>query len=344
MKKISVAGIFVLLLCLFAWGIKPVIAQDFTQIEKPLSVDESDLVNKVPKGSVIYHRADGVTEVRSSNDELVLIANNDEAALVPTPNGLKRATHVVQIPSGSKIIEEGKNITKIYDGDDCILTVVEQGNDGKSGYAIPDWDEWIEWSHDWSVDNIDWFRAYWEVPFDPPLPDNDAVDFLLNAITNQQGNKIIQPVLEWNQLGSNRWTGAAWYAGVTTYRATPVNASEGNLIRGTMSYIGSSVWYIEFYNSSTSSSSSFYSGYSGFNEQDDNLAIFCALEGENIDDNNDVPGDTGFYNMEFEYNNSTVDIQWQATVESVPGLSGLSVGRDTSAPIDDTWITLYTAN
>lgn len=340
MKRLHLFGIVILLLFgLLAWGIGPVIAQEYTKIDKPFGIDESDTVHKIPKGSTIYHRPGGITEIRSANTDLILTAKNSEAALITTPNGLRRATHVVQVPPDARIIEEG-NITRIYDEKRCILTVVEQENNRKSGYTVPDWDDWIEWSHDWSVDEIDWFRAYWEVPFDPKEPDDHAIDFLFNGIEDQQGNTIIQPVLEWNQVGSGRWTGAAWYSNGTSYRATPVNASEGDLIRGTIDHYYGNLWYIQFYNVDDSTSSSLLT--SALGQGDEDLAIFCALEGENIDDNNDVPGDTGFYDMEFKHDGNTVDIEWDDEVENVPGLTGLDVVYDTSPPVDDTWVVLYT--
>lgn len=32
------------------------------------------------------------------------------------------------------------------------------------------YDGWIEQANDWSVANLDWFKAYWEVPNSPPKP------------------------------------------------------------------------------------------------------------------------------------------------------------------------------
>jgi hypothetical protein len=79
---------------------------------------------------------------------------------------------------------------------------------------------------------------------------------------------------------------------------------------------------------------------------DEDLAVFCALEGWSIGDDDDVPGDIYFCDMEFEYNGSNVDIQWNAYIDSGFDqiLSNLDVDFDNNPPIDDSWVTLYTDN
>jgi hypothetical protein len=345
-KKLHLVVIAALLIIgLLTWGIGPVMAQDnaeLTKINKPFGVGQSDsaFAHNIPRGSTIYQRADGITEIRDANNRLILTAKDNEAALLPTPGGLRRATHILQLPPDSRIKIDG-NITKIYEGERCILTAVERGSKTSSKEVIPDFDGWIEWTEDWTVAELDWFRAYWEVPSAPPNPDNDVVDFLFNAIETDAGNIIIQPVLEWNWGGSSEWTGAPWVVRDSpsfSSRGSTIAVSTGDTIRGTMRWDDwSSDWYTAFRNLSTGQGTELSVG--GIPDTYQDVAVFCTLEGYNIYDNNDVPGDTTFYDMEFEYNSSTVDITWEGDFGYFPYLSGLYI-----TIYSDNKVTLNTAN
>ena len=317
-------------------GIIPVAAQEppdegkvYTEVTLPLSTETVADVHTIPRGSVIYHFDDGTTEIYGPNNEFILAARDSEAALIPAPGGPARATYVYQIPNGSRIDTEG-DTTYVYEGETCILTVVNQSEASitKGSRTLPppppNYTGWIECSRDESVAAIDWFRAYWAVPSSPPQHGSTTVDYLFNGIV--KSTVIIQPVLEYNFHYDGEWTGAAWYVWDGWYRSAEVSVSTGNTIRGTTSwgttYAG--YWDIEFKNTSTGISTHCHTNKIS---TDLNLKIYCALEGVRVYKDGDVPGDTTFYSMTFKHDGSTVDITWDDYVwpEAEEILTGLGV-------------------
>jgi len=149
-------------------------------------------------------------------------------------------------------------------------------------------------------------------------------------------------VLEWNNRGVEEWTGSAWYGiGDDYYSSTPIDADAGNTIYGTMYSLWPNsatpiTWTTVFKNNTTGQSTS-------INTQlpTTNLAVFCALEGYELDDDDDVPGDTTFHHMSFKTSltGSAVDITWNEWIESGTGLTGLDVDI-----WSDSTIALKTAN
>jgi hypothetical protein len=71
------------------------------------------------------------------------------------------------------------------------------------------------------------------------------------------------------------------------------------------------------------------------------LKIFCTLEGKELDDNDDIPGDTTFHDMQVkDGNGNTIDISWgEHTPGSNWGLTGLNVDV-----VSDAEVVLYTEN
>jgi hypothetical protein len=320
--------------------------QSYAIIDAPFSTEEVENIYSIPRGSTILHSDDGITKVYNNAGQLLLSARDSEAYTLATPNGLAKATHVYEVPDGSFIYHVG-NTTIVYSGGECVLTVINQQRNNES--IVPDLSEWIEQANDWSVSALDWFRAEWDCPSDPPDPDNDAVNFIFNAIEPNYGLAIIQPVLEWNYGSSGCWTGTAWvvWDGGSYRSVSHVSVSEGDTIRGTMQFSPTipytNWWEVDFWNVSEGTHSMLWT--SRINTDED-LAVFCALEGWSIGDDDDVPGDIYFCDMEFEYNGSNVDIQWNAYIDSGFDqiLSNLDVDFDNNPPIDDSWVTLYTDN
>jgi len=97
--------------------------EEYVIITAPFTVSDEDGY-RIPQGSVVYHLENGITEVYGPDDELILKAIDYEASLVPTPGGLRRATHVFHVPNGTHIYGEG-NVQEFYLGDTLILTVVD---------------------------------------------------------------------------------------------------------------------------------------------------------------------------------------------------------------------------
>ena len=235
MKKLLMLNVvFLLLIGLILSLAGPVVAQDNepTKVAGSFSIDQSGPGQKIPRGSIVRHLENGITEVYKRDNSLMMRSLDLEAAMVATPSGLARATHVYVVPSGSEINTRG-NTTDVYENNTLILRVIDSGV-----LAVPQFSGWIEQANNWSVSNLDYFGANWVVPSRPPGPGTDVVDFLFNAIEPQTGSAIIQPVLEWNQAGSGGWTLRSWYGPVNGnyYCSSPVAASSGNSISGVMSY------------------------------------------------------------------------------------------------------------
>lgn len=314
MKKLHLVGIVALLLIgLLAWGIGPAFAQgeDYKKIDKSLSPLEGDDVHSIPVGSVIYHLPNGITEVRGPNNELVFKARDSEASLVTTPFGPQRATHVFEVENGSLIDEAVKGeITRVYKDDVLVLTVVNKDK-GSRVPAPAMGDRWIEWAEDETVSELEYFDADWEVPADPDSPGANTIVYLFNGIEPDEGGKIIQPVLEWN---SGYWYGRSWYVwgdGPNDYyRSTYINVDGDDEVRGTMEYgeVYANFWYVEFYNIDEDESTGFYTN--ALSNED--LMVYVTLEeGQDVDGDEDIVGDTLFHNMSFEDSlGSPVAISW----------------------------------
>lgn len=113
----------------------------FTKINAPLTLDGTKPGTDIPRGSVVYHWANGITEVYGPDKELVFIAKDSEAAMLPhpTPPGQvaspNPATHAYQVPSGTSIrddVKEGNDtVTRMYLGNRLILTVIKKAEDYK---------------------------------------------------------------------------------------------------------------------------------------------------------------------------------------------------------------------
>jgi len=193
-----------------------------------------------------------------------------------------------------------------------------------------------------NVNSLSMFDAYWKVPVDPPHPNNDAVDFLFNAITPQVGSGIVQPVLEWNQLDSGRWTCRAWcVSGTDKFYSDPLYVSEGDEIQGLMSW---NSWYNEWFICVTDTAANkqkyIYSDFVG----DSNLEVYAALEGTYLQDNGDVPGDTTFYNMNLRDSNFNPagDVTWVKWID--PSASNYLTGLDVDIISNPDKVKLHTAN
>jgi len=340
-KGFGIVATMLLAALLIAATIVPVVGattptSESVRITAPLSPMQSDSIYSIPPGSVIDHSADGMTTVYAPNGTCILTAQDSKADMIGTPAGKSLpATHLHQVPSGSHICTIGDGVTKVYKNETCILTVVNRDQEGD---AIPDVDGWIECSHDWSVDELWEFNAYWHVPSSPPSPESGTIDFLFNAIEPSTAGAIVQPVLEWNQAGSGRWTGSAWTgSGGDYYHSDPIDASVGDRIKGILAWDDDyNSWFIDFYDMTTGEQTYIWSNDVG----DTGLAVFTALEGYGVEDDTDVPGDTTFYDMSFRDSDfNIVDITWDEWIMSGGPLTGLEVER----PSDER-VKLHTAN
>ena len=102
----------------------------FTKITAPLTLDGTKPGTDIPWGSVVYHWADGITEVYGPDNNRIFIAKDSSAAVIIGPGGGRAATHGYQVPSGARIDGDvmvgNDKVTKIYMGDSLIMTIIEK--------------------------------------------------------------------------------------------------------------------------------------------------------------------------------------------------------------------------
>jgi hypothetical protein len=108
---------------------------EFTKITAPLTLNGEEPSTDIPWGSVVYHWANGITEVYGADNNRIFIAKDSEAAMLPHPSAPGQpsespATFIYQVPSGAHITKgESDNITEIYLDEVLILTVIEKSED-----------------------------------------------------------------------------------------------------------------------------------------------------------------------------------------------------------------------
>ncbi len=97
------------------------------------------------------------------------------------------------------------------------------------------------------------------------------------------------------------------------------------------------MWFIDFYDITKSQQKYLYCNFI----DDTGLEIYCAFEGYDLDDDDDVPGDTNFHDMVFLDSDGSIDITWQGRVDSDADddLTGLQVQI-----YNDARVKLHTAN
>ena len=102
----------------------------FTVITAPLTLDGTQPGTQIPWGSTIIHWANGITEAYGPDNNRIFIAKDASAAQITGPGGGKPATRSYQVPNGARIDPQAMvgtdNATKIYVGDQLILTIIEK--------------------------------------------------------------------------------------------------------------------------------------------------------------------------------------------------------------------------
>ncbi len=90
------------------------------KITKPLGFGRNAF--KIPNGSTVVH-SNGSTEIYDSSGRLWLRIDDRNAGNVTTPFGVKKATNVFQVPSGS-LVKQTSNGTVVYYHGKVILRVL----------------------------------------------------------------------------------------------------------------------------------------------------------------------------------------------------------------------------
>jgi len=121
-KHLSKIVIIVLLvMCLMTSGCM------FTKVTEPFCVDPEEQHGfHIPQGSVIYHWANGLTEVYGPDNKRILIAK-DSLVMGTPPGGPAPTTRIYYLPNGASVdTDESGKITRNYLDDTLILTIIEK--------------------------------------------------------------------------------------------------------------------------------------------------------------------------------------------------------------------------
>lgn len=327
---------------------------DETAINGELSISNEKNENSIPEGSIIYHLKSGTTTIFNSKGDQILIANDSDAEKVSTPSGLKPATLVQEIPSGSHISTEGSTIFVQNEGK-LILTILTEAPEEKLVNRVAWPDQYIEGSESGSLNSLGQYHAKWNVPQSPQRVYDDVTErsqiAIWNGVQTTDGTKLIQPVLEWywkdhayDPDPGNVWTGSSWFAytgSSSVLHSTRLSGIQpGDVIEGDILYNHyRDYWTITFRDVTRNIQTT----YVAESMPNDNVDVETMLEGVTIPDNRYLCGDTTFNDF-YVIDTGGYDIS-PATVTSYVNnaywshLSGLWVGNSWPSSI-----TLNTAN
>jgi hypothetical protein len=318
--------------------LKPDDSQTKVVIQNGFSLIKGDVQTVIPVGSIIQHSDNGITRVFDPNGKQISISNDIDSPKIPTPYGYLPAVNVNQIPDGSYVDVKDNGITNVYSKDQRVLTVISPVSNKtvSKKNPIPTTSGWIEDSYAWNIPQMGQFIADWTVPSSPPNPQTGAIDFIFNGIEPGNSWGIVQPVLEYNYAGTHQWTGSPWYVDSNNigYRGTSIGTTVGHHVRGTLGWNQNlNRWNIIFEDMTNSGYSSSFSTNAP-NIGTNNVGAFCALEGYYVNNDNDVPGTTTFYNMKFkDVNLNPVSFSWNRYVNTGMGLTNLNVAWSGMTPV-----------
>jgi len=248
-------------------------SQERIAIHADLSPVTGKDVHSIAEGSIITHSDDGVTRVFDPSGKQVLVVDDEQSTLISTPNGMKPASHVHEVPSGSMITFNGDRTTYVTKGDKLLLTVIDNGQKKTQVPGLPD--RWLESAQMASQQNIGYFSADWNVPSEPTNKGSQII-YLFNSLRSP--DKIIQPVLAWGRDSVQSWRGAGWAASsADEYHSTLINVNPGHTINGVMNY-NSGSWTVTFTDTTTGQATAL--GISGY-LTNSNLYPDVVLEGYN---------------------------------------------------------------
>jgi hypothetical protein len=256
----------------------------------------------IPSGSVIVHAVDGTTQVFDKNGNPLLSISDERSGKVPTPAGVEKpGTKVHQLPNDSRVYHHGDKIFVLDPAGALILVVLDEST--SSDPILTDWNgnDWVESAEDY-LNSITEYVAYWTVPSNPPSLGSNERIYLFNGIQGIAGSKryLLQPVLGYNGLTS-QWEGQAWAChtnGNDDFTGPLFTSGTGHSMKGRIYWSSSlQLWSITLYDLETGQYSSVSTSCM---VPQNNCLVACVLEGWNIDDNDDVPGDTLFYDMVYK--------------------------------------------
>lgn len=200
-----------------------------------LAATPSSEAVKIPYGVIIRHSADGMTTVFDSTGKQLFSASDEKAAIINTPNGLARATHIQEVPDKSVIVDVGQKMY-VFKDKTLIMTIIDESSskpDAALAAAASSYpSQYIEGAETNVLPSIGQFTARWNVPTSPALispypasgdPYRGSQLTIWNGVFGYVGSdpysRLLQPVLEWYKKDKSSdpnptagaWTMATWY-------------------------------------------------------------------------------------------------------------------------------------
>jgi hypothetical protein len=193
------------------------------------------------------------TRIESSAEASVkspaIVAGRDRwPASVPpeyhrTPNGYFHPACVHEVPSGGSIDERGNIVEasgQVRYIPECVYPRFDRTGAEIPKEAlrlpprgrVPGINGWLAWFAA-DVSNPTWVSSSWVVPAAPYRQGGQTIYFF-NGLEPGDGSQIVQPVLQWNQSGSDHsWAVSAWnVSNSNAYNSTPVRVNPGDKIDG----------------------------------------------------------------------------------------------------------------
>jgi len=211
---------------------------------------------------------------------------------------------VHQVPNDARIYYVGNRVFVTDRAGELILVVInDRGSSIQPVGIVSEWigNDWVEAAEAYP-NYITEYNVYWTVPSSPPSLESNEMIYLFNGIGGVSGSKtyLLQPVLRY--YGNNqRWEGQAWACdvyGPDDFVGPLFTTATGHTMRGRIYWSPSlNIWSITLYDQTTGQYSSISTNCI---LPQTNSETACVLEGYNIDDNTDVPGDTLFYDMSYK--------------------------------------------
>jgi hypothetical protein len=330
--------------------------QEETIVSAELSPVEFDGVYTIPQGSIVHHAAEGVTRVFSASGEQIIVAVDNRSEYISTPAGVeKAATFVHRVPENSHIYSKENTIYVTDEKGDVLLVVIndrvkKECETMTVSDRIGSYFGWLEYADDVIPGGLTQFDAYWHVPSAPPAMDYGKAVFIFTGVEPpEEQYGLLQPVLAFYPYENGwNWYGEAWCYATNPYDPDTdsivgprISVNSGDKIKGRILWSDTyNQWYVQFSDITTGEYSTLWSSLI---PRHNNLEVSVVLEAKAVEDNNDMPGDIEFYNMEFKNNGFPVSgVNFEGHVDSSKpsAITGLWVQEIS----DPTNIKLHTNN
>lgn len=304
----------------------------------------------------MYHSKSRDTTVFDSTGKQLFTVTDLQTEKVLTPAGLKPATHVFEVPSGSDVQVSGST-TKIALAGTRVLTIIDEASAVSLPLSVSNWPwQYIEGGEATLSGSAGEFTARWTVPSNPPqtVPGGSGSSgsqvMLWNGVhTTTTPYRLIQPVLEWHKKDYQSdpnppaaWSIASWfaYSSGAVHSPRQYGIYSGDTIQGRMTYSTS----YNYWNIATSDLSRGINTYLTVSNSmpNSNVEIMIILEGIGLTNNNHICGDTTFNNF-VVLNTNGVSIR-PSSITTAVNPSGWWTGKLTGLGVSNNWPNSLTLN